>query len=231
MMEIQERKIEINVHEGGQANIALENAHIGAHQNNSRDINKDTIDKANNSHYLVKKMIARTMIVIVVLAGIGSVLCTSILGLLANNPFQIVSKQTDDDKSASGFDALQEDEGDELYSNSLYLKAKALQIEGEYLDAAVVYNELYGSLPKAKDYQLEIIKFWEAFAYYNQFMHSEGAENKYRYKAIEIFEKIANTKNEENEDIRLMSLGCLLLLGNNLGDVDYEKKWKIIAIL
>ena len=70
MAENQGRKIEINVHDGGQANIALDNAHIRTQQNNGRDINKDILDKTNNNHHLVKKKIIRTMIVIIAVAGI-----------------------------------------------------------------------------------------------------------------------------------------------------------------
>lgn len=111
-----------------------------------------------------------------------------------------------------------------IHNNALFQKAKELQKQGQHLEAAVVYNELYGSLPKAKEEQVEEIKFWEAYAYFSHFLFSEGSESQYGYRAFEIFEKIANTKNEENEDFRLMSMGCLILLSINISDVDYEEK-------
>ncbi len=194
----QEKKIEINVHNGGQLSMAFDDAHIDAQQSNGNEVSRSGLNEIDSKH-TVEKFQRKRFLIIVFSVGIICLVC---LVFYREKPMS----------------------DDEIYNNVLFQKAKALQMAGKYLDAAVIYNELYVSLPNAKNYQLETIKFWEAYAYSSQFILSEGAENKYRYTAIEIFENIANTKYEENEDIKLLSMGMLILLSSDLSDENYEKK-------
>lgn len=219
MVEKQEKDIEINVQNGGLINIAFDNAHIDAQQNNE-NVEKNKTGKTvgnKNCHTKIGKIILIIIIIAIIIVG---VLFVPIFIQLF--PIQNVNNE----QSESSIDTVQQDEknlkDDELYNNPLFLKAQTFLIEGKYLDAAVAYNELYGSLENIQDYQLENIRFWEANAYFSQFLLD--GEDKYRYKAIEIFEEVANTRNEENEDIKLLSMGTVLLLGKDLSDVDYEKK-------
>ena len=223
----QESKIEINAYEGAQVNIATNKSHIEAQQNNSGGTKKDLSDKINDNSYSMKKK-ERILIAVIVAAIIVVVLCGLIFELPAPDLSQTVVQPTNDGQTESENDSLRQDgeipDDHAIYNSSLFLKAKALQIEGKHLDAAVIYNELFGSFPNAEDYQLENIRFWEAYAYFCQFLVSGGVDDKYRYKAIEIFKDIADTKKEENEDIKLMSMGCYLLICNDSSDADYEGK-------
>lgn len=189
-------------------------------------MNNSGLGKAVGNKNCSIKISGSILIVIKVAVFILVLLFVLILKQSVPNFPKNVVQHADNEQGKLGIESLQQDEenlkDDDIYNNALFLRAQALQIEGKYLDAAVAYNELYGSLENAKDYQLENIKFWEAYAYFNQFAFNR--EDKYKYEAIEIFEKIANTKNEENEDIKLLSIGFVLLIGKDLSDLDYDKR-------
>ncbi len=210
MAEKREKDIKIYVQNGGLFSVALDNAHIDAQQNNG-NVEKKLGKIVGNKKCHTK--IGKIILIIIAIIIVGVQFVPIFIQLV---PIQ----NANDEQNESDIDTLQQD--DEIYNNTLFLRAHTLLIEGKYLDAAVAYNELYGSLENVQDYQLENIKFWEANAYFSQFLLDE--EDKYRYRAIEIFEEIANTKNEENEDIKLLSIGSVLLLSKDLSDVDYEKK-------
>ena len=194
MKKNQKSNIVINAQDDVQVNVALNNGKIEAQQINSRDK-----EKVKRSHYFSnRKNLCRFLIII------GSVAITSLLCL------KFYDKYLEDDTNS--------------YNRALIQKAYALEIEGKYLEAVAIYNELYGRMLDTNDYRLEYLEFLEARDYFYQFMFGEGAENKYRYKAIEIFEKIVKTKYEENEDIKLMSMACLILICNDLNDENIEKE-------
>ncbi len=209
MTEDWERKIEINFQNYGQANFVSDNGNIDAKQNNCGDVEKD---KINRKKILYKKNMIRILIIIIVIVGIGSILGTSMLGLLGADSSQIETQQ-------AGYGI---NDNEIIYNNGLFQKAMALHFEGNYLEAAVAYSELLGNMSNAQGYQMEEVEFWKAFAYFCEVTF--GGENKYKYEAIKIFEKIANTKYEENYQIKLLSIGCLILISDDLSDVDYEKK-------
>lgn len=189
------KKVKIKILNKGQLNNALGHAHIEAEQTNSNEPEQSVSREKTRSFW--KLLSFRTKVLIVILLFI-TIPC--VLYLIPN-------------------DSL---EDREIIYSALYQKAKTLQIEGKYLESVVAYSELYGSLSNAKDYQLERIEFWKAFAYFEQTIFY--GEDKYKYEAIEILEKIANSKNKENTEIKILSLGCLMLLCEDLRDIDYELK-------